>query len=414
MSDDRTSPHEIVVVRRRGGGHDEGHHGGAWKIAFADFMTALMCFFLVMWLINSTDKKTLTQVAAYFNPLRLNERMPSQKGMHDPSPQDARSERSGTKQAANDRSVSKSAKDPTNHKSRKPVSEPPSAPAGGEARTDGDADGDDLELLRDPYAAIERIAAGNAGARGSMLGREPPRAPGLPRDSFDPRPRASQGAEEAAPKTPAPKSNGSDANANAPLPAHPSGSATPGAREMAEGIATRTTADGSLSAKSTPQATDNVDTGISAGALSERLHGALADISPGSKPNIEVTDLKKEILISLTDDLNFGMFAVGSARPTRELVTVMERVAKVLAIPAGTISIRGHTDARQYRTSENDNWRLSVARAQMAFYMLVRGGLPQSRIRQLEGHADRTLKNPIDPLASINRRIEILVAKERS
>ena len=53
-----------------------GHHGGVWKIAYADFMTAMMAFFLVMWLINSTDKKMLTQVATYFNPMRLTDRRP--------------------------------------------------------------------------------------------------------------------------------------------------------------------------------------------------------------------------------------------------------------------------------------------------------------------------------------------------
>jgi chemotaxis protein MotB len=36
---------EIIIVRRGGYDEDEGHHGGVWKIAFADFMTAMMCFF---------------------------------------------------------------------------------------------------------------------------------------------------------------------------------------------------------------------------------------------------------------------------------------------------------------------------------------------------------------------------------
>jgi chemotaxis protein MotB len=59
----------LVIVRNRHGGGDDGHHGGAWKIAYADFMTAMMAFFLVMWLINATDEKTIVQVATYFNPL---------------------------------------------------------------------------------------------------------------------------------------------------------------------------------------------------------------------------------------------------------------------------------------------------------------------------------------------------------
>ena len=63
---------EIIIVRRRGG-HEEEHHGGAWKIAFADFMTAMMAFFLVLWIINATDKDTKTIIARYFNPVKLEE-----------------------------------------------------------------------------------------------------------------------------------------------------------------------------------------------------------------------------------------------------------------------------------------------------------------------------------------------------
>ena len=66
--DEETKAHELLIIRRRGGGEEGGHHGGVWKIAYADFMTAMMAFFLVMWLINSSDKKTLTQIATYFNP----------------------------------------------------------------------------------------------------------------------------------------------------------------------------------------------------------------------------------------------------------------------------------------------------------------------------------------------------------
>ncbi|NMG63652.1 flagellar motor protein MotB [Azoarcus indigens] len=68
MSDDTQQP--IVVKRiKKGGG---GHHGGAWKIAYADFVTAMMAFFLLMWLLGSTAKGDLVGIADYFqNPLKL-------------------------------------------------------------------------------------------------------------------------------------------------------------------------------------------------------------------------------------------------------------------------------------------------------------------------------------------------------
>jgi chemotaxis protein MotB len=57
----------IIVKRKRGGGG--GHHGGAWKVAYADFVTALMAFFLVMWLVNSVTKDQRAAIFQYFkNP----------------------------------------------------------------------------------------------------------------------------------------------------------------------------------------------------------------------------------------------------------------------------------------------------------------------------------------------------------
>ncbi|MBC7692358.1 MAG: hypothetical protein H7222_11395 [Methylotenera sp.] len=61
-SDKKLQP--IIIKRKKVGGH--GHHGGAWKVAFADFMTAMMAFFLVMWLMGS-DEATKAAVANYFN-----------------------------------------------------------------------------------------------------------------------------------------------------------------------------------------------------------------------------------------------------------------------------------------------------------------------------------------------------------
>ncbi|MBK6972563.1 MAG: flagellar motor protein MotB [Sterolibacteriaceae bacterium] len=68
MSDDTQQP--IIVKRiKKGGG---GHHGGAWKIAYADFVTAMMAFFLLMWLLGSTAKGDLKGIADYFNtPLKV-------------------------------------------------------------------------------------------------------------------------------------------------------------------------------------------------------------------------------------------------------------------------------------------------------------------------------------------------------
>ncbi|GLU33923.1 flagellar motor protein MotB [Trinickia caryophylli] len=60
-------PMSIVVRRSKKGGDHGGHHGGAWKIAYADFVTAMMAFFLLMWLLSSTSKYEKQGIADYFN-----------------------------------------------------------------------------------------------------------------------------------------------------------------------------------------------------------------------------------------------------------------------------------------------------------------------------------------------------------
>ncbi|RPE64753.1 chemotaxis protein MotB [Pacificibacter maritimus] len=57
----------IIIKKKKVVGGD-GHHGGAWKVAYADFVTAMMAFFLLMWLLNATTEKQRKGIADYFNP----------------------------------------------------------------------------------------------------------------------------------------------------------------------------------------------------------------------------------------------------------------------------------------------------------------------------------------------------------
>ena len=63
MSEDLTRP--IIVVKRKGAA--AGHHGGAWKVAYADFVTAMMAFFMVMWLVASVSKDQRAAMFEYFH-----------------------------------------------------------------------------------------------------------------------------------------------------------------------------------------------------------------------------------------------------------------------------------------------------------------------------------------------------------
>jgi chemotaxis protein MotB len=121
--------------------------------------------------------------------------------------------------------------------------------------------------------------------------------------------------------------------------------------------------------------------------------------------SVQATD--KGVIISITDQLDFGMFQIGSATPNHDLVLAMDKIGRIINGQKGKITIEGHTDARPFKSATYDNWRLSTARAQSAYYMLVRGGVEESRIVEVSGFADRKPKDASDPLAAVNRRIEI-------
>jgi chemotaxis protein MotB len=58
----------IIIIRKKSGGdHDDEGHGGAWKVAYADFMTAMMAFFLLLWLLSLSEDDKLQGIAEYFS-----------------------------------------------------------------------------------------------------------------------------------------------------------------------------------------------------------------------------------------------------------------------------------------------------------------------------------------------------------
>lgn len=68
MAEEHIAPIIVKKIKKSGG----GHHGGAWKIAYADFVTAMMAFFLLMWLLGSTSKAQKEGIAEYFQtPLHM-------------------------------------------------------------------------------------------------------------------------------------------------------------------------------------------------------------------------------------------------------------------------------------------------------------------------------------------------------
>src|ERR1700722_14448828 len=69
MANNPSSPQApVIIIRKKKGGGHGGHHGGAWKVAYADFVTAMMSLFLLLWLLNVTIDVERQGIADYFAP----------------------------------------------------------------------------------------------------------------------------------------------------------------------------------------------------------------------------------------------------------------------------------------------------------------------------------------------------------
>src|ERR1700722_18811683 len=71
----------VIIIRKKKGGHGGGHHGGAWKVAYADFVTAMMSFFLLLWLLNVTTDIERKGIADYFAPASISKSESGAGGM---------------------------------------------------------------------------------------------------------------------------------------------------------------------------------------------------------------------------------------------------------------------------------------------------------------------------------------------
>lgn len=522
MSQPTDAPAEpIQLVVRRRHDEDEGHHGGVWKIAYADFMTAMMAFFLVMWLVNAANTEMKSSVASYFNPIKLSDTVIRKKGLLDI---DGKANADETTTSRDDKTPGMSESKVKDGKRLQPgdagdlgvedqhgkaaAPEPTDEPLGRDGNSVNAGRASEAgRAFRDPF---------NPFAPGQLMSKEggdkdqtPGRVAGLPKAGGEAAPSATRGAEAAekpgqtarsgqaqedassssptawaerggsqpsgtdvgkqpasglvakdGDRRPGPDddakqaarrfgSAGEDQGGRLPKPdGEAIGGRRPGlegeaseqrlpgiaevARQMArapDGPADKAAGAGKTETQSSPPsavasaakkaaAGQRPDASAAAGekSLERAAAEVLRDVQQAAKPlagaggpGIEVTIEGNGIVLSLTDTSTFGMFAIGSSDPSPQTMALIERIAPVLMANSKRIVVRGHTDSRAYRTDRNNNWRLSMTRAEAAYAMLVRAGVDESRFTRIEGYADRKLKVPNDSEAAANRRIEILL-----
>ncbi|PDT03162.1 flagellar motor protein MotB [Rhizobium chutanense] len=459
MSDGENHHHgknEIIIVKRHGGGDHDGAHGGAWKIAYADFMTAMMAFFLVMWLVNAANEETKASVATYFNPIKLSDEKPTEKGLKKPV----------------DNAEGEEKQEKSKQKEENPNDGKASADGDDQTSTSGDQTNySEADFFENPYSVLAEIAQevgqqANVSAKGDGGAADSGPATGADggeayRDPFDPdfwtkqvevttagksappgksdEQAAESGTTEVAKvedMKPIPLTTDQKAAAQETLETKETAE-TKGAAEAKDGKAPedkkaddkkagdKKTGDkkaGDKNAGAQKDADHQKDADKSAveaqeqkqaeqlqAEIAQQIGGVAGKLAEG----LTVTASEGGLLVSISDQTDDSMFNIGSAVPRQEMVLAMQKIGAILKERGGAVAIRGHTDGRQYKGAQNENWRLSMDRAQSAYYMLVRGGLDEKRISQVSGFADRRLKLPDDPFNATNRRIEILVQADK-
>jgi len=421
---------EILIIRRGGGDDLTAAKGGAWKIAYADFVTAMMAFFLVMWLINSANEVTRARVASYFNPIKMTDASPAKKGLKEEVNPQSSAVHSDGQPAVGGSSKEK--------KEGKPV---------GETTVSEDT------LLMNPYAMLDELVkqsdvqhkGGNTAENNAEQG-----------DPFNPRsfehltelqvtnvgdgapgklPDKGSAVEEIGKKVGSGEvksstlENPSKENMGAGTTAHPGqdglsaekhivvGEKAGGTSEAQLGAVNDGAADSPAAAgvggeaKSQPAASHSQEDLKLAQDLRQEIEEKIAQFKGAIDLNAKVTLTNEGLLVVLEDGHGRSMFSVGSAQPNPALIEIIGDIGKLLSSTEGGVVIRGHTDGRQFRNRKYDNWQLSTDRAHMASYMLIRGGLAEARIKRIEGYGSSSPVVEGDLMSDANRRVEFLLAR---
>lgn len=349
MSEDKAKGGDAIFKKvKKVDGH--GHHGGVWKLAYADFVTAMMAFFLLMWLLNVTSEEMKSGLAQYFSPDAV--------------------------------SASSSGGGDVFFGLTVTVESPMQAQSGGVAT-----------IIPIP----EAIRQGDGGSSGTGRGEaaqttaEATRQGGQSDDTRTSADAAPQRPDTAAPAPEAQPPRDAAAAAAVPAP-EPQG---PSAAGQAAG-----------SAREQFEARD-------VAALQQRLlqgmrEAGIRDITPA---NLSVAARPEGVLIEIMDAPGIAMFEIGSARPQEEARRFIAAVARVLRERREQIAIFGHTDARPFPTAAYTNWELAADRANAARRVLLDAGLRADRIVEVNARADAAPRNPADRFAPENRRIEILLVR---
>ncbi len=350
-----------IIIKKIQGGHG-GAHGGAWKIALADMMTAMMAFFLLMWLLGATSEAQRKSIADYFKPTPKSIVQTGQlagsngvlggRSILDPEGLPTSAFQTSLMDTINPRDT-EGGKD----RDKGPETDPRDADDEGENKggpSEGQAKGGQAEgqAKGGPAdGAAKGGQAADAGATGSGKGAEGDRS---------------------------------------------------GGRELTEEDKKR------IAAEIEQKKFDQVEKDLMERLTQDRR---LIDL----QGQVRLIREKDGLRIEIIDKADFSMFSLGTTRLLPRAQGLIEAVAKSVADMPNKVVVRGHTDSLAFNPGDTrNNWTLSAERAESTRQLLERQGVAQGRFARIEGVADTEPFNPADPADPRNRRISITVKYNES
>ena len=366
-----TNVNELIFIKRVKKKPHEHAHGGAWKIAYADFAAAMMAFFLLMWLLNATTEDQRTAISNYFAPASVSKST------------------SGAGGVLGGRTLDSEGAMTSNTSS-------PGLILGIRVPELGSADGDsDEESSEEDGAFFQRgpVAAHEFGdADGSHMGT-------LDAHEFEQGGGSHLGTLK--------KNDAKDAKGE--FLARADEKSEPGAKPGVSKLVGPKQGAGDSQRQFARREQKRFDN--SAAVLKNLINQGLK--LQAYKDNIKIEQIGAGLRIQLLDTHKTEMFPLGSAEMMEKTSEIMAKIAESIKKLPNKIAIVGHTDATPYRAGSGySNWELFAVRAHASRRALIAAGLPEERLATVTGKAATDSLNKADPEAPSNRRISILLLRE--
>jgi chemotaxis protein MotB len=339
----------IIIKRIKKAAH--AHHGGMWKVAYADFVTAMMAFFLLLWLLNVTTDIERKGIAEYFAPASIS-----------PSSSGAAGIFGGQTITAPGAMIN----DSTPIATSKSIPQPDESE---EDRRETPGSGQPQGPLQQKGEVDSSTSAAEKKEKGGSLEELSPK---LAEILSKPEPK----------EAPKPETIGQNPDAKA-------------AAEMKSAEDLK---------KQEEEIFKKAET-----ALREAIRGSgLADL----EKNLIIDSTPEGLRIQIVDREGYSLFNAGSAMLAGKSRQLVSLVGMVLARLPNKLSITGHTDNTPFPpASRRNNWQLSTERAASSLETMINAGVDGSRVNALVGKADREPLMTNDLSNPQNRRISIVLLR---